>query len=962
MDAPWRIRLLGTLEARRGDHVVTRFATSRVAALLARLALFPRRAHPREELIDLLWPDSDADAGRLSLRVALASLRRQLEPPDVSPGSVLVADRSAVRLRPLAFASDVAEFEAALRAAGRAPDLREKREALDHADALYLGELLPGFYDEWVLDERGRLEALCEEARRERDALPACTPAAPDSGPAPEEAPSPSWLGFPIQFTRFFGRAGESVALADRLAGRGARLVTLTGPGGSGKTRLALEAARGAAGAFAGPVCFVPLADLADARFIPEAVAGALGLPRSAAQEPLEQVVAVLAALPPALLVLDNFEHLVERGTPVVFSLLSRLPALTCLVTSRRRLGLPGEREHPVPPLPLPEPDGTPERVAEAASAQLFVDRAQAARPDFQLTPGNAAAVAALCLRLEGSPLAIELVAARAMSLTPAQMTERLASRFELLTSRRWDKGGRHRSLWAAIGWSFDLLPPALRRFFAGLSVFRGGCTVETAEAVCGEPLALEFLTQLRERSLLVIEEAHTGSGSEMRFRLLESLREFGWEHLSPDERRAQGRRHADHFQALAAQMAALWSGPEQRHALEVLDADGDNLRAALAFCRPAPEGAAADGWDGAEVGLRLAGALGDYWTVRGLLREGLDWLEDALAGGGKSPARAPALAQAGWLAAGLGDYNRATTLLSEAVALGRQAGDRLGTAQALRMRGTAGFWSKNFPPAAADLEEALALSRAAGDDRATAAALISLGALVHSWPGDLDRARGCYEEALALCRKCGDRQRASYSLHNLGSMANDDGEIDLAEELLRESLALAESLGDAWQRAYCLRSLGESVEARGDPAGAVLLLEEGIALCRRLGDRMTEAGSLHSLASLQRRQGDPTRAATLLQSALRLLRDLGDTASTAECLVGLAETAASQGHWAHAASLLAAAASAHDASPPGGTHAGFDAAHRLVSGALGPDLFGAAWARGTLLSLDECLAHGPDA
>ena len=827
MQEPWRIELFGGLRAKHGGTEITRFATSRVAALLARLVLFPKHPHPREELADLLWPDADPEAGRLSLRVALAALRKQLETPAVPPGSVLDADREAVRLRPQTCRTDVADFEAALREAARAPEAAQKRGALDQALALYAGELLPGFYDEWILEERERLEALYQDACDQRRALPA--PAREEEKAPAEKAAPQAPRGFPAQFTRIFGREAECARLTHWLSDAQTRLVTLTGPGGAGKTRLAGEAAQSAAGGFGGPVCFVPLADLPDAHFLPGAVGLALGLPPSPTQEPLEQVVAALASGPPALLVLDNFEHLAERGAPAVLSLLTRLPTLTCLVTSRRRLGLPGERQFPVSPLELPEPEWDADRIGETASARLFVDRAQAARPGFRLTSANAGDVAALCRRLEGLPLAIELVAARAQALTPAQMNERLAHRFELLTSRKGDKNGRHRSLWAAIAWSYDLLPPDLRRFFVRLSVFRGGCTPEAAAAVCGEPEALERLTQLRERSLVIAEEAGTG----MRFRLLESLREFGEESVPGGERQALARSHADYFETLTGQMNTFRVGPEKGRVLAMLDADGDNLRAALAFCRTDPPD---EGWDGVGVGLRMTGALGDYWTARGMLREGLGWLEGALEGGGEGAVRAKASAEAGWVAAGLGEYDRAEAALSEAVEIGRGLEDRSLLAYALRLRGVAALWREDNARATVDLEEGLALCRALGDDAGTASALNNLGVLARQWRGDNAGAQVLYEEAMTFFRRCGDVQRTSYGLYNLGSIARDLGEYDRAERLLREGLALTDELGDFWQRAYCLRTLGDVALSRGDLAGARLLLEEGRDLSRRLG------------------------------------------------------------------------------------------------------------------------------
>ena len=954
METPWRIEAFGGLTARRGDHVITRFASSRIGGLLARLALFPQRAHPREELIDLLWPDADLDAGRLNLRVALASLRRQLEPPDVPPGSVLIADRAVVRLHPAAGLCDVVEFEAALKAAGRAPDVGKKRDALDQALALYAGELMPGFWDEWVLDERGRLEALRDEAARERQALPSSAsqdapfPAIPEAAPAGR----PSLRGFPIQFTRFFGRDEECAQAAAWLGEPGTRLVTLSGPGGTGKSRLAAQIAQRTAAGYGGPVCFVPLADLNRASLIPGAVAQALGLTRSGEMEPLDQVVSALAAQPPALLILDNYEHLVDEGAAFVFSLLSRLPALSCLVTSRRRLGLPGEREFPVPPLPVPDAGGTLEEIAPSAGVRLFVDRAQAARPDFQITRGNAGAVADLCRTLEGLPLAIELVAARAQSLTLTQMAERLTRRFELLSSRRGDKSGRHRSLWAAIAWSYDLLPTDLQAFWAQLSVFRGGCTAESATSVCRESRAGEFLPQLRERSLVVMAEEN----GVLRFRLPESLREFGAERLSAEERRALGRRHVDFFTDLAGRMGALWSGPQQRAALEALDAEADNLRAALDFCRTdAPD----TDWDPSETGLRLGASLGNYWTIRGLLREGLGWLEGLLEGGGSEGAKAKALAESGWLAAGISEYGRAEAALGEAITLSRRLGDRTTLADALRKRGVTALWQEDNEPASTYLEEALTVARAVGDDAMVANALNSLGVLANQWHGGKARAHVLYEEALALFRKCGDRQKASYCLHNLGNLALDFGDSGRAEALLRESLALADAMGDEWHRAYCLRSLGDVLAARGDLAGAAPLLEEGRDLCRRLGDRMTEAGTVRSLAALARLQGASARAVALSREALALHRDTGNAHGVALCLLEMAEIAGEEGRWERAAGL----AGCKDAACGGvafedETRTRFASLEGAAREALGAEGYEAARSRGGGPTLEECAAY----
>ncbi|HLV80822.1 MAG TPA: hypothetical protein VKT32_11095 [Chthonomonadaceae bacterium] len=287
---------------------------------------------------------------------------------------------------------------------------------------------------------------------------------------------------------------------------------------------------------------------------------------------------AVALSAQPSLLILDNFEQVAAGGAPVVRTLLKRVESLICLVTSWRTLRLAGEREFPVPPLPVPHEADSPEQLLHTASAQLFVDRAQAVRPAFQVTAGNAGDVALLCAELEGLPLAIELAAARAKALTPSQIRERLSERFALLASKKSDKGERHRSLWAAIDWSYHLLPPDLQQFFARLSLFRGGWSLEAAAAVCNEPLALDYLSQLQGHSLLSAEE----SAPELRFGMLESLRDYAAEQLQEKERQNVARQHGDYFLRLAEQSSSQLTGPEQQRWLARLEREHDNLRAAL--------------------------------------------------------------------------------------------------------------------------------------------------------------------------------------------------------------------------------------------------------------------------------------------------------------------------------------------------------------------------------------------
>lgn len=708
---PFTIQLFGGLFLKQGDQTITRFRTQKTALLLAYLSFRLNTTHSREELIELLWPDSDLEAGRTSLRTALASLRRQIEPPGVPENSVLLADRNYIRLNPEIVYTDVAAFEEAIKAARKSDIPGERGQRLREAVSLYQGPLLPGFYDDWALRERERLEQLFlsalrelaqalegtgdlpgaidalhrvvntdplqEEAQselmrlyaasgqimdarrqyaelkrilqRELGASPAAeTQALAESlfseprphtviarapeGQAEPPSPSPPRLPaaplpdapevsspprLPLILTRFFGRDEEIARLENWLRTGETRLITLTGPGGSGKTRLAVELARRLSATLAG-VCFTPLADITDPRLITGAILDALCVPRAPETDPLEQILKTIQGKA-FLLVLDNFEQLVEEGAAILWTLLERAPTLVCLVTSRHRLDIGGEREYPVIPLPVPTMPGTPERLMEFASIRLFLDRAQAARPDFQITRENAATVAALCERLEGMPLAIELAAAWVGTLTVSQILVRLAHRFDLLTSRRKDLSARHRTLRAAIEWSYRLLPAELQPFFVGLSVFRGGWTLEAAEAVCAEPRALEYLPQLRERSLILAEETPSG----MWFRLMETLREYAGEQLSEETRKTLKTQHLRFFLRFATEAQSHLHGPEQARWLEALEQQHDNLRAALEWSREEPAHIA--------DGLRLASHLHFFWHVRGHLAEGYRWLTDLL-------------------------------------------------------------------------------------------------------------------------------------------------------------------------------------------------------------------------------------------------------------------------------------------------------------------------------------------
>ena len=443
----------------------------------------------------------------------------------------------------------------------------------------------------------------------------------------------------PLQFTRFIGREQELDRLEEMLdPARGhARLVTLTGPGGTGKTRLAVEAAGRLIEPFNGAVWFVPLSEIADPRVFMDSIAAAMALPHAANSGPLDRVREALAKQP-SLLVLDNLEQLVMDGGAAkgadaveeVKALLETLPDLSILSTSRAILGLPGEQEFVVPPLRTPGGNESPQGLGMYESVTLFVDRAQAVKPDFRVTNQNAAAVAELCDRLEGLPLAIELAAARAQVLTPVQMLAQLSRRFEFLVSRKRGVAERQRTLRAAVDWSYRLLAPDLQRFFARLSVFRGGWSVEAAEEVCDEPLALDFLAQLRECSLVLTEEV----GGEIRFRLLEMLREYAAERLTAGEEELAARRHRSYYLDLAIRSEPKLTGPDPAEWLNRLEANVDNFRAALALRSVSSRDGRAlqSETDDPAIATRmsLAVSLSRFWSIRGHSREGRRAVEES--------------------------------------------------------------------------------------------------------------------------------------------------------------------------------------------------------------------------------------------------------------------------------------------------------------------------------------------
>ncbi len=940
MNGSWTVYLFGGLRLERNGLSITRFRTQKAAALLAYLAFYPTRVHSREELADRFWPEADPEAGRANLRTALASLRRQLEVSEAKDAGVLLTrGRSELTLSSDAFETDAIRFERSLRAAARRDTATDERmRLLREAVALYNGPLLPGFYDDWVLQERDRFEGLylgaleqligrLEEAGqwaealdfarraltvdphrektqervnrlqealktktaalvRQEDAVP---PALSESAartqepfPGSKDAGGPVHL--PISLTRFFGREQEIFTLQNLLTPGGpTRLVTITGPGGSGKTRLSLEVGRRAASHFTGGVWFIGLADVRNALQVPERIAATLGLQPTPLVSPVDQITGILrqSIKGPVLLLLDNYEQLVtEEPDSVVSELLAAVPDLYCLVTSRQLLQIEGEREFALAPLPVPTHAGTPERLLEFPGVQMFVDRARMARADFPFNGRNAAAVSALCLRLEGIPLALELAAAWSQTLTPAQMLVRLqdrGSRSDLLATRRRDLPERHATLFATVEWSYDLLSPNLRRFFRQLSVFQGGWSLEAAEAVTGESETLGFLTALRERSLILSVE----SGDEMRFRMLETLREFAEERLRDDstleETEQLRERQANWCLSLAEEAAPFLMGRRQAVWMERLQTEQDNLRAALAWFLE----------HDIEKELRLAGALFRYWQARGPIQEGHLWLEQGLEKSGTENAgrdslklKAQALEFSGTLAWYRSEVRLARTRLEESIALSRELGDGRGIARAINSFAGMQNITSDTKGARDLLEMGLAELNALGGRAAIEGRQMLLESLTRDAVMQFDEAAAerYGDEWLKLSLEAGDSQQMSAALNWLGYAAMNTEDYPLALERLTDAQTRAREVGAVLYSASSLWGMGYLALFTGDIARAGSLQREALrALHGVAGYDFAVVYIIEAIAIVALANRQPARrVARLLGAAATLRRGLG--------------------------------------------------------------------------------------
>ena len=676
----------------------------------------------------------------------------------------------------------------------------------------------------------------------------------------------------PVPLTSFVGRQDEMKEVARLL--RTARLVTLLGSGGCGKTRLAIQVARNLLESYPDGAWVVELAALSDPALVPQSVAVALGL-REEPGRPLVETVAEYVASRALLLVIDNCEHLTPACASLAQALLAAGAGLRILATSRQALGVPGEALWRIPSLSVPNPGGAPlprQALCLFESVRLFLDRATALQPTFALTDQNAWTVAQICGRLDGIPLAIELAAARVKVLPVPQILGRLEDRFRLLTSGSTATLQRQQTLRAAVDWSYDLLEEKEQQLFQRISVFAGGLSLEAAEAVCsgdgiGEEEILDLLAHLVDKSLLTPEE---GCESTARYRLLETLRAYGRERLQ----RAGGwdayvERYCEYHCALAERVEPELLGPKQASWLNRLEEEHDNFRQSIETAHERGD---------AVRELSLCGSLWRFWWIRGLWQEGNRRLTRALDSRGapaRHPARARALHGAAILARGLGDYTASHDRIEACISIAREAGDREGLASSLRELGNLAYVKGDHAAAKSAYEESLLHCRAIGNRHGIAAVLHNLGSVALGQE-DYARARQFYEESLALERELGDRTGEAITLNGLGTAARAQGDDVAAHGYHEQGLALQRELGERSGIAYSLGELGLLAGNAREFPRARAYLKESLEILRELGDRQGMVDALERCAALEFRQDQRERALTLYGASCALREMLG--------------------------------------------------------------------------------------
>ncbi|MEO7911235.1 MAG: tetratricopeptide repeat protein [Roseiflexaceae bacterium] len=764
----------------------------------------------------------------------------------------------------------------------------------------------------------------------------------------------------PAPMTSFIGRAWEIATVGTRMRTSAVRLLTLTGAGGVGKTRLALQIGSALHDAFPNGVWFVNLAPIHDPALVLPAIAQTLGV-REQHGTPIVETLRTVLREQQLLVLLDNFEQVVAAA-PELAALLAEVPELKLLVTSRAALHLYGEHVVVVAPLAVPDPAVAlaAEHLAQYAAVQLFVARAQAAADQFRLTDANAPAVAAICARLDGLPLAIELAAAQIPLFPPTTLLIRLEQRLPMLTCGPRDLPARQQTLHDTIDWSYNLLDAGEQTLLTRLTVFVGGWTEAAAGAVCnGEgdlPIdTLAGLASLIDKSLLRQTEGRDG---ESRFVMLETIREYALERLVACGEAASLRRaHAAHYLALAETAEPQLTSAHQQVWLARLEAEHDNLRAALQWALECGN---------AETALRLGAALSRFWWKHGYLSEGLARLEALLGLPRAAPStstrdalRASILLGAGRIATDQADYHAAQAYCEESLAIWQALGDQRGVARALATLGYMADDQCDFPAARAALDQSLALFRAVGDTQGAATALDHLAWVVGK-KGDQQARRELAEQSLAFARESGDTHAIARALDNLGytTLYSDPAQ---ASHFFEQGLALFQVLGDKQEIATALNGLGHTALIMGNYGEATARFVVALELRRASGDRRGCIAILGNLGLVALLQGDGARGQMYYQDVLTGAQALDYPEGICWGLEGLACVAVHVGEAKRACQLLGAAEALHKS---GGfvidplQNVILDPAVERARAQLGDDAFATAWDSGRALTLEQALAE----
>lgn len=975
-----RIYLLGPLRLER-DGKALHLPRRKVESLLAYLLLHPER-HPRDQLATLLWGDSSDEQARHSLRTALATLRKELAP------DLLLADRDFVQLNPdfpcwvdlhelFALQTELDTIDGDLLLARTAlwqgellaglydewiiqdreysqarlltlflRATQALRTRSDYVRAVVVAQRVLAFdptnehahqhlmFCYMASGDRPaalRQYELCERALRDELDAPPMTETTElyrwIKQQGEEDAASAARItNLPIPLTSFIGRTQQTTEVKRLLSptSQKTRLLTLTGAGGSGKTRLAIQSATDLIDSFAHGVWWVELAALSDSEQVVSAVAQTLGAREHAGAPLLHSVIDFLGDKQ-LLLVIDNCEHLIAPAAQLVAELLRRCPNLQFLTTSREALNIAGETILQTPPLglPLSAQDVSIDALLQIECIRLFVARAGAVQAGFRLTPENAHAVVEICAQLDGIPLAIELAAAR-VKLLPveeiaARLTGALGARFTLLTQVSRAALPRHQTLRAAIDWSYALLAPAEQQLFRQTAVFRGGFTLDALEEIAEigdwrleitgssprppisnlqSPNLLDLLAQLVDKSLVIVEP----HGAQNRYRLLETLREYALEQFATaDELKQLQRRHAEYYLAFAARAEPELTRAQQYEWLNRIETEHHNLRAALDYWVVTADG---------EMALRLAAALHTFWETRGYVNEGREWLRKVLTNRASAAiaTQAWALNAAGFLAFRQSDFAAARPMLEAALALFEQAGESMGVAKALQNLAIVEMRQGDHPAAQQHMEQSLSLCRRLNDHSGIARAFNFLGNL--AWDrGQTTIAREHYLESLRLNQIIGDQAHIASGYFNIGNTARQLGDFASARTNYAACLTISRALGHKGLTGVTLRNLGRVAFEQQAYVEARQYGEEALRILREFGDKSNIGFTLSNLGDVAHKLGETDRALAYYCQNLQLLHEIDYTRLMFSALEQIARLLAEVDQHAEAAARFVGAA-----------------------------------------------------